>query len=439
MSRRNLLALLAKSSRQQIFSARVIDVLGKVCSVRLSNNGSQLSNIKYVGIKPMIGDRVIVDYRGLTNPIVMTSTNTWPAELKVRQEIAQRLVPTAILPPIVWNCSAAEYNVPDGLWSPWYHDGTYLCLYGYNNYIRTTDGINWEYFIDSTVYARYTSQYIPQLGEYIGVHKYTEYADGLFHIHHNLIRTPSLDSVSGGIQIAPLEEAGGAYGVSYIPSLGLFMVWGSDVLLTFPSNILLFSSDGVTWWSGHMLNKYWYRPIYSAEKEIFVTVEVNGWAQNQDYEAASYSYDGYTWNYALLGVGNWRGVVYSRSLGLFVALRFGYSRTYEESPSHTPPLSDFAHFATSPDGITWTEYDLPSSYGNYDSIFWLEELNVFICTRDSGGEIISENGFDWTYCDAFDSVYYTHAIWWEQKKMFIKYRKANYTETGSKLWIYPSP
>lgn len=59
-----LVSPVVKLSKQKLIAAVVLDVLGDLCSVRLSTQGAVLHAVKYTGPRPAKGDSVIVDYRG---------------------------------------------------------------------------------------------------------------------------------------------------------------------------------------------------------------------------------------------------------------------------------------------------------------------------------------------------------------------------------------
>lgn len=69
----SLTSALANKSKQKLIPAKVIDVLNNKCSVRLSGDGTKLTNLSYFGVIPIVGASVVVDYRNSNTPIVMTS------------------------------------------------------------------------------------------------------------------------------------------------------------------------------------------------------------------------------------------------------------------------------------------------------------------------------------------------------------------------------
>lgn len=92
MPQGRLNSLIANLSKQKMISAKVIDVLGYTCSVRLSVTGGKLTNILYVGLMPSVGDTVLVDFREVNNPYVMTTTTQKPFGLKVRPQENQQFM-----------------------------------------------------------------------------------------------------------------------------------------------------------------------------------------------------------------------------------------------------------------------------------------------------------------------------------------------------------
>jgi hypothetical protein len=71
MAKSTISSDLAKLSKQKVVPAIVTDVLGLLCSVRLSARGTVLHGIKYFGNVPVIGETVYVNYQSGT-PIVYT-------------------------------------------------------------------------------------------------------------------------------------------------------------------------------------------------------------------------------------------------------------------------------------------------------------------------------------------------------------------------------
>lgn len=67
-------SILAIQDKQKLLPATVLDVLGFLCSVRVSTTGKKLTGLQYAGSIPSVGSNVWVDYRGRTIPIVLTST-----------------------------------------------------------------------------------------------------------------------------------------------------------------------------------------------------------------------------------------------------------------------------------------------------------------------------------------------------------------------------
>ena len=74
----SLSSALSNRFKQKLIPASVIDVIGGKCSVRLSGEGTKLTNLSYFGPIPVIGSQVVVDYRNASIPIVMTVEMTDP-------------------------------------------------------------------------------------------------------------------------------------------------------------------------------------------------------------------------------------------------------------------------------------------------------------------------------------------------------------------------
>ena len=74
----SLTSALSNRFKQKIISATVIDVIGRKCAVRLSGNGTKLTNLDYIGSKPSVGDNVLLDYRNANIPSVLATTNPTP-------------------------------------------------------------------------------------------------------------------------------------------------------------------------------------------------------------------------------------------------------------------------------------------------------------------------------------------------------------------------
>lgn len=87
-----------KLSKQKTITATVIDVLGSLCSVRLSTRGKVLHGVKFIGPKPAAGDLVYVDY-GTGTPVVKTSSENLEAAIaEVQRSLSASPTSTAIVP-----------------------------------------------------------------------------------------------------------------------------------------------------------------------------------------------------------------------------------------------------------------------------------------------------------------------------------------------------
>ena len=101
----SLTSALSNRFKQKIISATVIDVIGRKCAVRLSGNGTKLTNLDYIGSKPSIGDSVLLDYRNANIPSVLATTNPTPPA-PTTQAVCTLPDGTPTVPP------TSEYNYP---------------------------------------------------------------------------------------------------------------------------------------------------------------------------------------------------------------------------------------------------------------------------------------------------------------------------------------
>ena len=79
MAARGIASRVRRISKTTTVAARIIDVVGTLCSVQLSERGQILSGLKYIGVKPIRGQLVSVDYSG-ENPVVNSTADTAVAE-----------------------------------------------------------------------------------------------------------------------------------------------------------------------------------------------------------------------------------------------------------------------------------------------------------------------------------------------------------------------
>ncbi len=94
-----LVAPVVRLSKQKLITATVMDVLGDLCSVRLSGRGAVLHSLKFIGPRPAKGDSVIVDYRSGI-PTVITKTDN--VDEKIAEAIADveaTVAETQVTPP----------------------------------------------------------------------------------------------------------------------------------------------------------------------------------------------------------------------------------------------------------------------------------------------------------------------------------------------------
>jgi hypothetical protein len=82
-----LVAPVIKLGKQKIVTATIIDVLGDLCSVRLSTRGASLHSLKYIGPTPIVGDVVIVDFK-TGKPVVYTNSENLESRIdELRREL----------------------------------------------------------------------------------------------------------------------------------------------------------------------------------------------------------------------------------------------------------------------------------------------------------------------------------------------------------------
>ena len=80
-----LVSPVVKLSKQKVITGSIVDVIGTLCSVKLSTRGAVLHGLPFIGSTPAPGDIVSVDYRS-GKPIVHTNSTTLENALEeVRQ------------------------------------------------------------------------------------------------------------------------------------------------------------------------------------------------------------------------------------------------------------------------------------------------------------------------------------------------------------------
>ena len=96
-----LTAALSNRFKQKVIPARVVDVLGKKVTVKLSVDGTKLTGITYTGPVPVVGQDVIVDYRNANNPTVIVTSENPPAATTLKSlDCSLPEMPSPTIPPI---------------------------------------------------------------------------------------------------------------------------------------------------------------------------------------------------------------------------------------------------------------------------------------------------------------------------------------------------
>ena len=80
----NLTSALSNRFKQKVIPAKVLDVLGRRITVRLSGDGSKLTGITYTGPVPVVGQTVSVDYRNANNPTAIATSDNPPAAITLK-------------------------------------------------------------------------------------------------------------------------------------------------------------------------------------------------------------------------------------------------------------------------------------------------------------------------------------------------------------------
>ena len=93
-----LVSPVVKLSKQKLITGTIVDVLGDLCSVRLSGQGAVLHSLKYIGTAPAAGDTVIVDYRSGT-PIVHTNSQNLEEQItELQRQVSATAAATPSIP-----------------------------------------------------------------------------------------------------------------------------------------------------------------------------------------------------------------------------------------------------------------------------------------------------------------------------------------------------
>lgn len=93
-----LVSPVVKLGKQKIITGTIVDVMGNLCSVRMSTRGGVLHALKFIGPTPAVGDQVFIDYRSGT-PVVHTSSDNLEAAIEeVRREIQSGPATNIVIP-----------------------------------------------------------------------------------------------------------------------------------------------------------------------------------------------------------------------------------------------------------------------------------------------------------------------------------------------------
>jgi hypothetical protein len=202
---------------------------------------------------------------------------------------------------------------------------------------------------------------------------------GLFVVQSNY-STP-LSSPDGITWTARTGSSAGTWiSMAYSPQLKLIISWGTSW-----SAGVLTSSDGVTWTRNTGIAAFNGGPgqgstAWAPELGLFCTIIGNG-----PNSTAMTSPDGVTWS--------------SYNLPSTMNLSYGY-------PGHlcwSPDLKTFItgagtnQVAISKDGANWTVYPCPTTIGNLDVIHWAAEFGLFVVIGGGTNAIYtSPDGINWT-------------------------------------------
>ena len=214
--------------------------------------------------------------------------------------------------------------------------------------------------------------------------------------------------------------------IAYSESLGRFVaVAGTG------ADRVMYSSDAITWTNISSADDgaVWRSIVWSPDLSLFVAV---GTGASQADTSVMTSPDGITWTLRTCSTYDLSSVVWSKSLGLFVASctkglpsagtgttgtgictspdgvtwtnrtipTAGYS-----DPSHvawSPQMGKFVQInvtevLTSPDAITWTAHTLPTYLVSTNKIIWSPELELFVASTSGSYQSISTSvdGVNW--------------------------------------------
>jgi len=155
MARSSISSDIAKLSKQKTIPAVVTDVLGNLCSVRLSIRGTRLHGLKYLGTTPIIGETVYVNYQSGT-PVVYTVTGN--VDSSIASAVAQ--IPSF----------SSGRNVP--LEPPMIPNTNHNDLSGLQGGLVASDVVDAEYYhLDATEYTELTD------GGETDLHQHSKYVE----------------------------------------------------------------------------------------------------------------------------------------------------------------------------------------------------------------------------------------------------------------------
>ena len=253
--------------------------------------------------------------------------------------------------------SIANYSV----FLPYYKD------YNQYNVIKTTDGINWNKFIDGQI--MFNVAYSEKLGIYCGYRG--EQYGGQAYIYY------SYDCINWTPTFS-VESWYGYTDIKYCEKIGKFLActYGGD---------LYSSTDGINWQNLDVELSFGAENMNICVSEKLGLFLVS--TEDTNYNSFAISYDGVTFTeYTLYdnGYGYFTGnIVYSEKLDLFCG------KVLIDQVGSLPKHG----VATSPDGINWTMRE----YGDNDSLGYIcksENLGMFVSVRKNIG--ISYDGLNWT-------------------------------------------
>jgi hypothetical protein len=166
------------------------------------------------------------------------------------------------------------------------------------------------------------------------------------------------------------------HAVTWSPSLGIFVAVG-DTAGT--SNHIMTSPNGINWTARSSPNASLYDIAWSPELNLFAAVGTPN--------VVLTSPDGIAWTQVTPSTsGDWKAVVWAKSLGKFVALS---------------QYNGATQYITSPTGVSWTGANIDSGIDrNWVDLVWSEELGLLVGVGETSLAqekiITSTNGTSWT-------------------------------------------